>query len=427
MEAQRAMSAEDARPLQKPWRTHRRIKAMDVAVDRPRPAIAPAGLKRMERLPGIDEMRGLVIVLMALDHVRDFFDADALRFSPTDLAHTYPALFFTRFATHYCAPSFALLAGIAAFLHGEKLADRAALARFLWTRGLWLIFLDAVLISPIWTLQFGKIEFGTLWAIGCGMIALSFLARLPPKFSLTIGAAILLAHDLLDDLHASAFGAFGPFWSLLHEPGPLPFGLNGSVLYPVLPWIGVVAFGYGLGPLFLADAGQRRRVLTRLGVVALALFAILRGGNFYGDPHPWSLQPSGTFTALSFLNVSKYPPSLLYALVTLGPALILLVQLERVRGVVGGVLAVFGRTPLFFYILHLYAALGAAAALAFARGFDLRQIEEFAAKGVVPENFGVGLLGTYVAWIALVAALYPLCRWFGSVKQRRRDWWLSYL
>lgn len=400
---------------------------MDVAIDQPRPAVAPLSPKKGERLPGVDHMRGFVIILMALDHVRDFFDADALRFSPTDLTHTYPALFLTRFATHYCAPTFALLAGVSAFLHGEKLADRAALPRFLATRGLWLILLDAVVISPIWTLQFGKIELGTLWAIGCGMIALSALVHLPAPVALAIGAAILLAHDLLDTIHASAFGAYGPFWSLLHEPGSLPFGLSGSVGYPVLPWIGVAALGYGLGPLFLADADRRKRVLTLLGVAALALFAALRGGNLYGDPRPWSAQPTWTFTTLSFLNVSKYPPSLLYALATLGPALIFLPWLERLGGVAGRVLADFGRTPLFFYVLHLYAALGAAAALEAARGFSLQQIEEFVAKGAAPENFGVGLFGAYVAWIALVAALYPLCRWFGRVKQRRRDWWLSYL
>jgi uncharacterized membrane protein len=232
---------------------------------------------------------------------------------------------------------------------------------------------------------------------------------------------------LLDNIHASAFENNGPFWSLLHEPGPLPFGVSGSVLYPALPWIGVVALGYGFGPLFLADARRRERILTLLGLAALVLFVILRGSNLYGDPRPWSEQPTPTMTALSFLNVSKYPPSLLYALVTLGPAFILLPALERLGGVAGRVLADFGQTPLFFYVLHLYAALGAAAALESARGFSMREVEAFAASKAPPENFSVGLLGAYVAWIAIVAALYPLCRWFARVKRRRRDWWLSYL
>jgi uncharacterized membrane protein len=400
---------------------------MDAAVEEPRIRVATTPLRRAERLPGIDHMRGLVIVLMALDHVRDFFDADALRFSPTDLTHTYPALYLTRFVTHYCAPTFALLAGISAFLHGARLGSRLPLVGFLLTRGLWLILLDAFVVSPLWTLQFGRIGLGTLWALGCGMIALSALIYLPTRIVLAIGALILATHDLLDNIHASAFGEYGPFWSLLHEPGPLPFALSGSVYYPALPWIGVVALGYGLGPLFIAEARRRERILSLLGFAALAVFVILRGSNLYGDPRPWSEQPTPTMTALSFLNVSKYPPSLLYALVTLGPAVILLPMLERLGGVAGGVLAVFGQTPLFFYVLHLYAARGAAVALESARGFSLREVEAIAASGAPPEHFGVGLVGTYVAWIVLVAALYPLCRWFARVKRRRRYWWLSYL
>ena len=400
---------------------------MDAAVEEPRIRVATTPLRRAERLPGIDHLRGVVIILMALDHVRDFFDADALRFSPTDLTHTYPALFLTRFVTHYCAPTFALLAGISAFLHGTRLAGRAPLAGFLLTRGLWLILLDAFVISPVWTLQFGRIGLGTLWAIGCGMIALSALIALPARAVLAIGAVTLATHDLLDNIHASAFAGYGPFWSLLHEPGPLPFGVNGRVYYPALPWIGVVAVGYGLGPLFLADARRRGRILSLIGVAALALFAILRGSNLYGDPHPWSPQPTPTMTALSFLNVSKYPPSLLYALVTLGPAVMLLPVLERLGGALGRVLAVFGQTPLFFYVLHLYAALGAAMALELARGFSLGQVAAFAASRAPPESFGVGLLGVYVAWIAIVVALYPLCRWFARFKRRRRDWWITYL
>ena len=395
-------------------------------IDTTQDAIVASVPQRRERLQGIDHMRGLVMIVMALDHVRDFFDADAMRFFPTDLAHTYPALFLTRFITHYCAPSFALLAGISAFLHGEKIG-RANLPRFLATRGLWLIFLDAFLISPIWTLEFGKIELGTLWAIGSGMIALSALAHLPSRIVLAIGALILLSHDLLDGVHAADFGDYGPFWSLLHEPGSLPFGLKGQVLYPILPWIGVIAFGYGLGPLFLAHADRRRRILNWLGGAAAISFFLLRSGNFYGDPHPWSAQGANVMTALSFLNVSKYPPSLLYALVTLGPALLLLPRLEGIFGAPGRVLSVFGRTPLFFYVLHLYAGLGAAAALAAARGFSPSDIAQFAATKAPPETFGVGLIGTYVAWVLLIAALYPLCRWFADIKRRRSDWWLSYL
>jgi len=238
------------------------------------------------REPGPDRLRGLVIVLMALDHARMFFHTEVLRFSPTDLTQTYPTLFLTRFVTHFCAPTFALLAGLGAFLHYAKGRDQARTAKFLLTRGLWLVFLDVALISPIFTQELGRFALGTLWAIGCGLIALSALCFLGSRAVLAIGCVILTSHDLLDGLHAASFGAFGPYWSLLHEPGALPLGIAGRVAYPILPWIGVVALGYGLGPLFLEDATKRARILTAAGVAMLLSFVALRGLNLYGDPKP---------------------------------------------------------------------------------------------------------------------------------------------
>lgn len=389
-----------------------------------------AGEERGEerRLPEVDRLRGLVMVIMALDHMRDFFDADAIRFSPTDLAHTYPFLFFTRFITHFCAPTFALLAGVGAFLYGARQQNPRKLSLFLASRGLWLIFLDAFLISPIWSMGSGKIEFGTLYAIGCGLLALSALSRLPTPAVLAIGAAVIFGHNLLDGIHAADLGAWGPWWRLLHERGPLPPGLRGDVVYPAAPWIGVVAFGYGIGPLFQRSAGERDRILRIGGLAALALFLALRSGNFYGDPKDWAAQRDAVFSALSFLNVTKYPPSLLYLLVTLGGAMLVLPLLEKVRGAAGKALVIFGRTPLFFYVLHLYLGVAAALALALGRGYSLAQIGEFAKSGAPPPEFGAGLAGAYVAWIAVVLALFPLCRWFAELKRRRADWWwLSYL
>jgi uncharacterized membrane protein len=213
------------------------------------------------RLPAIDRLRGLVILLMALDHVRDFFSADALHFDPTDLARTYPALFLTRFVTHYCAPTFVFLAGVSAFLHGTILDARWALARFLLTRGAWLILLDIAVVSPIWGLEPGSIDLGTLWAIGFSMTVLAGLLWLPPPGVLLVGALILLGHNLLDRARASEFGNWGPLWNILHEPGALPFGARGEVSYPVLPWIGIMALGYGLGFVFVQPAAQRERQL----------------------------------------------------------------------------------------------------------------------------------------------------------------------
>jgi uncharacterized membrane protein len=379
------------------------------------------------RLQGIDRMRGLVILLMALDHVRDFFSADALHFAPTDLTRTYPALFLTRFVTHYCAPAFVLLAGVSAFLRGTKLDGRRALVRFLLTRGAWLILLDITVGSPIWGLEFGQIGLGTLWAIGVSMTVLAGLVWLPPRVVLLIGALILLGHNLLDNVHASELGDWAPLWNILHEPGALPFGLRGWVVYPVLPWIGIMAVGYGLGHVFLEPAAERGQQLNVLGLASIALFLLLRGTNFYGDPSPWSAQGDAVMTALSVLNVNKYPPSLLYALVTLGPIFLLLPAMERLGGFVGEVLATFGRVPLFVYLLHLYVAHAVAVALWLAEGFQFHQLRGFGVQVAPLEGLGLSLAGTYAAWILIMAALYPACRWFAGVKRRRRDWWLSYL
>jgi uncharacterized membrane protein len=380
------------------------------------------------RLPGIDRLRGLVMVLMALDHMRDFFDADAIRFSPTDLTRTYPFLFLTRFVTHFCAPTFALLAGLGAYLHGARLADPRRLSLFLASRGLWLIFLDVFLISPVWAPGSGRVELGTLYAIGCGLLALAGLSRLPARVVLILGAAIVLGHNLLDGVRAEALGAWGPWWRLLHEPGPLPMGVPVSVLYPALPWIGVVALGYGMGELFQQPARRRDHVLRAAGLVALAAFVALRSENYYGDPLDWRPQRETVFTLLSYLNVTKYPPSLLYLLVTLGGAALLLPLLERLSGRVGAALIIFGRTPLFFYVLHLYVGIGGAVGLALAHGYGLADLASYLQTGRPPPGFGAGLGGAYVAWILVVAMLYPLCRGFAELKRRRKDWWwLSYL
>jgi uncharacterized membrane protein len=380
------------------------------------------------RLPEIDRLRGLVMVLMALDHMRDFFDADAMRFSPTDLDRTYPLLFFTRFITHFCAPTFTALAGVGAYLYGVKVKDPAALSRFLAARGLWLIFLEVAVISPIWSMGAGRIELATLWAIGCGLLALAALSRLSQRTMLLVGVAIIFGHNLLDGIHAADLGAFGPWWSLLHEQGKLPLDAPGGVIYPALPWIGVAALGYGLGPLFLEPAKRRDRTLYVIGGAALALFVLLRFSNLYGDPHPWSAQRDAVFTLLSFLNVTKYPPSLLYLLVTLGGAALALPALEWAKGWIGSALTVFGRTPLFFYVLHLYVGVAAALAFTLARGYSLQEIADWPKAGGPPADFGAGLAGAYIAWILIILALYPLCQWFAGVKRRRRDlWWLTYL
>ena len=373
------------------------------------------------RLPEVDRLRGLVMVLMALDHMRDFFDADAMRFSPTNLSRTYPLLFLTRFVTHFCAPTFALLAGVGAYLYGANIRDRGRLSQFLATRGVWLILLDAVIVSPIWAGAVGRIELGALWAIGCGLLALAVLSWLPVGVVLTIALAIICGHNLFDGIHAADLGALGPWWRLLHERGPLPLDLPGRVHYPALPWIGVVALGYAIGPVFLRPAAERDQILRRGAAAALALFLALRAANGYGDPLPWAPQKDALFTALSFLNLTKYPPSLDFLLVTLSGAALALPLLQRIAGALGAMLEIFGRTPLFFYVLHLYVGLAAAIGLTLARGYTLADLEVVMKSGAPPPDFGVGLGGAYLAWIAIVLALYPICGWFAALKARRRD------
>jgi uncharacterized membrane protein len=387
-------------------------------------AVSPSAV---ERLASVDRMRGFVILLMALDHVRDFLDTDAWSFYPTDLTRTYPALFLTRFVTHLCAPTFVFLAGVSAFLHLAQIGDPSGLRRFLVTRGLWLILLDIFVISPVWAIGFGKVYLGVLWAIGVGMIALAPMTLLSPPVVLAIGATIVAGHNLLDSFHASDFGAFAPLWNIIHEQGALPFGVPGHVSYPVLSWTGIMAIGYGLGPLFLETPLRRGRILTVLGVAAMGLFLVLRVTNAYGDPSPWSVQRDDVMTAFSVLNVTKYPPSLLYALITLGPMFIILSAMERLRGMFGDVLAIFGRTPLFVYILHLYVALAVGLLLRFAQGMDLARVKQLGTGAISPGEYGTNLAGVYAAWILIMAMLYPVCRWYAGVKIKRRDWWLSYL
>lgn len=383
---------------------------------------------KSSRLPEIDRLRGFVMVLMALDHMRDFLDADSLRFSPTDLAHSYPALFFTRLVTHLCAPTFALLAGVGAWLYGSRIKDPDALSRFLLSRGFWLIGLDIVFVSPVFAGKVGTIELGTLWAIGAGLICLALLSRLRTEHVFLFGLAIIFGHNMLDGIHAADLGAFGPWWRLLHEKGPLPAGLSGNVIYPALPWIGVVALGYGLGPLFQRPEPVWKGVVKSAGYISLLLFVVIRAINIYGDPAPWKHQSSAMYTVLSFLNVSKYPPSLQYLLLTLGCAAVIMGRLSAIEGPlkhhIAEALAVFGRTPLFFYILHLYLGLSAGIAIAFLQGYRFEQIGSFIGSGSVPENLGVGLAGAYVGWIVVIIVLYPACRWFDRLKSRRKDLWI---
>lgn len=378
------------------------------------------------RIKSLDALRGLVMIIMALDHSRDFFDADGMRFSATDLDQTYPALFFTRLASHFCAPAFVFLAGASVFLW-RRTHTIAEARKFIVTRGLWLILLDLIVISPIWTHEFGKFGLDTLSAIGFGFLALAATISIPPPGLLLIGATIIGCHDLLDAIHANDLGAFGSFWPLLHERGPLPFGFNGRVHYPILPWIGIMLIGYGAGPVFIQEPGVQRKWLFGSGAALCLFFIVLRFSNYYGDPHPWRFYPDPLMTLMSFLNVSKYPPSLLYAAMTLGPTLALLPAIHHLPNLFMRILIVFGGTPLFFYVTHLYVIVGASFLYEMTQGFRIDEIIAILRSSQPPPGYGAGLSGAYVAWLAIVATLYPVCRRFAVYKSARTDWWLKYL
>ncbi len=379
-----------------------------------------------QRLASIDMLRGAVIVLMALDHVRDFFHDKAWIMDPLDPAKTDLALYLTRWVTHFCAPTFILLAGMSAFLQGYNGKDAKALSWFLLTRGLWLVVLEVTLINFGWNFSFDGIGLIVIWAIGVSMILMAGLVWLPGRAVLAIGVAIIAGHNLLDGIKAADFEAWAPLWNVIHEPG---FVAPVFIGYPVLPWLGVMAFGYGLAPVFQTEPARRARILTATGLAMVGLFAVLRGFNLYGNPGPWSDQPGVLRDGFALFNVAKYPPSLNYLLITLGPALLLLPHLEKAKGWFADVLLVYGRAPLAFYVLHIFLGHAIMLGVGLATGYPAQVFIGFMGnpQPLIESGWGHSLWVVYLVWAIVLVALYPVCRWWGDLKRRRRDWWLSYL
>ncbi len=385
--------------------------------------------ERPRRNHAIDAVRGLVMVLMVLDHARDFFFG--WRVDPMDLDETTPILFFTRWITHFCAPGFVLLAGAAAYLYGRQ-RSAAERRRFLLTRGLWLIVLEVTVVRFGWVpepfYRFTMLQ--VIWALGWSMVLLAPLSALSPRWLVAGGALMVALHDLLDPIHAGTFGDGSFFWAVLHERArfePLP-GHHLGVMYPLIPWVGVMAIGFGLGQLFTREASERRSWLLRLGLSLTLGFLLVRGMNVYGDPRPWTSHVDGTLTVLDFLDCEKYPPSLSYLLMTLGPILLVLWLFERVAfpESVMQPLLVFGRVPLFFYVAHLYLLRFVGLAFAYSRwGAAAFELPPGGHAGS-PE---LPLWATYLAWLSALLILYPACRAYGRLKARRSGqwWWLRYL
>jgi uncharacterized membrane protein len=387
------------------------------------------------RITSIDLLRGSIMIIMALDHVRDYLYAGSFLYDPLDLEKTSGVLFFTRWITHFCAPIFMLLAGASAFLAGQK-KTKKELSAFLLKRGLWLVFLEMVVVNFGWNFNilFPTFLFITIWALGISMIVLAGLVYLPKKFILVFSIILIAGHDLFDTVHVAGntLPAFG--WSLLHEQRF--FSWHKEILlvgYPLIPWIGVMPLGYCLGQLYTPEynAERRRRYLLILGVSAVVLFIVLRYTNVYGDPVEWSTQKSPFFTFLSFLNVNKYPPSLLYLLMTLGSALIFLACTEKLHNGVVKVISVYGRVPMFYYLVHIYVihvVAMTASALVPNQDWQVWILDQPLWFTRDLKGYGFSLPVAYLVWFMVVIALYPLCKRYDQFKQAHKEkWWLSYL
>jgi uncharacterized membrane protein len=356
------------------------------------------------------------MAIMALDHTRDFFGTSG--FNPRDVME--PALFLTRWVTHFCAPTFIFLAGLSAFLYGRGRSTEE-LTRFLLVRGLWLILIDLTLIKFGWRFEVDlyRLSAGVIFVIGASMVALAALVWLPRWAIAGVALIMLGGHNLFDGVRAEEIGGASWVWRVLHEPGLVPIGdgVNLYVLYPLIPWVGVMAAGYLLGPVMQLEERARQRLLFGLGAAITLGFIVLRATNLYGDPDPWTVQESWLSTVLSFLNCEKYPPSLLYLMMTLGPALMLLASFEHARGTFARLLATFGQVPFFYYVVHIYLIHALAVATAFATSGGLTSTPAI----------GLSLPGIYFVWLLVLILLFPICRWFAELKERGSGWWWSYL
>jgi uncharacterized membrane protein len=404
----------------------------DVAASAPVEAVNA----RAYRLSSIDMLRGLVIVIMAIDHVRDYFNFGG-EADPTANPNIGAALFFTRWITHFCAPVFVFLAGTSAGLMARRKTP-PALAAFLMTRGLWLIGVEFFIVATAWSFAPGGIPqidgrvgvvMQVIWAIGASMVILAGAQFLGHRLCLAIGVAIVAGHNLLDPIWPVTGGILEPgqpLWVALHAQMRTDVGSFSLFwVYPLLPWVGVMMLGYGTAPVFTQPPDRRNARLVSGGMAAFAAFVVLRGIGLYGEPNPWQVQSSAISTLIDFLNVTKYPPSLLFVLMTLGPAAIVCAVADRIPDAVKQPLIVFGRAPFAFYVAHLYLIHTLAVAFGVAQGFEARQFLTY--SFFFPAGYGVGLPGVYVVWLLVVAMLYPLCRWVAAAKSRRREWWLSYL
>jgi uncharacterized membrane protein len=390
-------------------------------------ALAEAVTVKRARLESVDLLRGVIMIIMALDHTRDFFGQPG---SPTNLATASIALFFTRWITNFCAPVFFLLVGTGAWLSLRK-RTKSELSRFLFTRGLWLVFLELTLFRCLavqFNFDYHITIINVLWALGWAMIMLSVLVHLPPAIVTGFGVVMIATHNLFDSINSS-----NPFWSILHSPSIILSTSNHAVFiaYPLIPWVGVTAAGYGLGQIYSWDPIRRQAFLLRLGIGLTAAFVVIRAINVYGDPSRWTPQPTHLYTVLSFLNTTKYPPSLLFLLMTLGPPLIFLFLVDTHTPRLLRPALIIGKVPMFYFLMHFFFIHLLAVIICFARYghihwmFESPDIAHFPITQ--PPGWGLTLPLVYLLWAFVVVVMYPLCRWYAAVKKHSSNRWLSYI
>lgn len=393
-----------------------------------------AGAGSKLRVRSIDALRGLIMIIMALDHTREFFHAGSMIFQPENLSRTTAGLFLTRWITHFCAPVFMFTAGLGAFLWLSRGRTKGELTSYLWKRGLWLVVLEvtALRFATNFSLTEGMVLLTVLWALGWSMIALSLLIHLPGRWLAVLSLAVIALHNLTDSVAAAQFGPNAWIWNLIHQPGVfLAGGVPVLAAYPLVPWVFVMSSGYCFGSLFTLAPERRRQWLLRIGWGLTVAFFALRAINVYGDPVPWSTRWPG-MTVLSFLRTTKYPPSLDFLLMTMGPSILLLGWMEKMSFQRTNPLIVFGRVPLFYFIVHFFVIHVLTIPLGFLKygewRFLLHVLPSMGGDAkLYPPNYGYELWVVYTVWVSVVVMLYPICLWFSRLKERRKEWWISYL
>jgi uncharacterized membrane protein len=387
----------------------------------------------MKRISSIDITRGIVMVIMALDHTRDLLHVDSVAQSPTNLLTTTPILFFTRWITYLCAPIFVFLAGTSVYLSLKRKNDISQSSKFLLKRGLWLILLELTLVNLglFFDLGFHLILFEVIATIGFGFIVLSFLLKVQPKVLLGVGLFIIFGHDLFGSLPLTPGSAIATFVSPLFNLTPIPLFTDHLMLiaYPPIPWLGIMLAGFGTGRFFDGEGESRKKLFTWIASIALLLFVVIRFINLYGDPVKWTGQKSGIYTFLSFMNINKYPPSLLFTLITLGIMFLILRATEGRKNKLTDTVEVYGKVPLFYFIIHFYLIHTILIIILFFQGIPWAEMSFASGTFGRPKDHhsGIPLWAVYLVWISVVALLYKPCIWFGKYKANHGFWWLRYI